>query len=177
MSTARRLHLATLKDQETDQPRRPLIPSHLQQTPEWDRARANGLPRSHSHVAQRKYNLDDSSPAWKKFVHRWAFIPIFKFFYNYLGFNTPNGIDEQGRPFCVEHQGCFVDEAEAVQDAARYPFGYVVPNLPLGRSLPSETQEGGMYYPRGQVDLEPLAQELAKEVRAVRAAVQAVRAI
>jgi hypothetical protein len=138
-------------------------------------AAAEARQHHHSHVAQRKYNLDASTPAWKMLVFHRVYLPLFRFFHKRLGFITPDMVEE--RPdgsytySWLEHQGCFFNEAEAREDAKRYPFGFVVPNLPLGRSLPADTVTGQIpYYPDKRADLALLETEVRKLGSAIHAA-------
>jgi hypothetical protein len=134
-------------------------------------AAAVRLPHKHTHVAQRKYNLDAGTPAWKVFVFHRVYLPLFRFFHKRLGFITPDKVEADGSYSWLEHQGCFVSEVEAREDAKRYPFGFVVPDLPLGRSLPADTvATTPPYYPDKRADLSLLEGEVRKLGSAIHAA-------
>ena len=174
---ATRISLEDLENQNqtTNQHRQP--PLNL--TPVMDQGRESKLPREHWHVAQRKYDLDANSPLWKRIVHKYVYLPLFRFFHKRLRFITPDRIDGSW----IEHQGCFLTEAEARADAARYPFGFVVPT-PLGRSLKADTVEKSAIYfahetapddTHYEVDLASVQASMQDEVNKFEATVRAAK--
>lgn len=161
--------------QQTQQSRRP-----PQLTPEKFPALESRLPRQHCHTAQVLYAKDmqkNYSP-WKRWAVNNLYLPVFRFLHKHWNIAPPTGRDAEGREIWVAHQGCFLTRAEADMDAARYPHGYVVPNVPLGRSLTADVaEETSIYVPNKdrpeKVDLAPLQEE----VRMLGGAVKALRAI
>jgi hypothetical protein len=183
--SAARLRLAsrpTLEDLEASHSRQIQSRRLRQPNPETAAVPVARLPREHFHVAQRKYSLDANSPVWKKAVFWLVYIPLFRFFHKRLRFITPDRVEADGSYSWLEHQGCFLTEDEALADAKRYPFGFVVPS-PLGRSMMAETTpESAIYYPnKGEkavptTDMLSEIDEARQEAAKVRAAVQSARA-
>lgn len=134
------------------------------------------LPKRHWHVAQLKRD-EANWPEWKRLVFWWLYIPLFRFFHKHLRFNTPVQRNADGSYSWVEHQGCYLTEAEAQADAAKYEGGYVVPDLPLGESLPAETvPKSKIFFPgkreTTKPSLAPLIAEAWSEVKLIRATVE-----
>lgn len=132
--------------------------------------------KQHFHVAQILYAKDvyKNYPAWKRWLANNVHLPLFRFFHKWLALYPPTGQRSDGTYIFAAHQGCFLSKEEAEQDAQRYPHGYVVPNIPLGRSLTSSIPEGSsIYFPNKEdthfsVDLAPVLEEVGK----LRATVQ-----
>lgn len=176
---SRNLRLATrLEDLETQhQPMSPSQSSHQYQERYPDQAR---LPRTHCHVGQILYAKDvyKDYPAWKRWVALYFHIPLFRFLEKLLNLFPPTGKDLHGVYVWNAHQGCFLTREEADQDAARYPHGYVVPNMPLGQSLTAAVPEKSSIYFTNQdttpspdhVDLTPILEEVRQLRATVRAA-------
>lgn len=179
---AARLRLATLEDMEENQQsqqRRPARPqlSHLY------RERSQGpvehsLPRTHCHVGQILYAKDvqKNYPAWKRWVANNVHIPLFRWFEKSLGLFPPTGMRIIDDVYVWNSlQGCYLSEEDAHADAARYPHGYVVPNVPLGNSLPEAVPEKSSVYFADRegtmaIDLTAVRDELSKLRSAVHAA-------
>lgn len=173
---SRRLHLATLEDMENHPPSQP--------TQSQTQSRGSGvaparLSLSHQHVGQIKYNISDTSPLIDRVAFK-AYLAIFRWFKRHFNFITltqlrvdPDGTEHYGS---LEHQGCFADEASAKQDAARYPFGFVVP-VPMGRSYPSDTIEGDYEFPNKEGAMLTHWGLVKDEARKLRAAVHSARNI
>lgn len=139
---------ATLEDLEESQQNQRRRPIH--QSPEKSPAQGvtGSLTRTHCHVAQILYAKDvqKNYPAWKRWVANNIHIPLFRWFEKSLGLFPPTGERIDGVYVWASHQGCFESEAEAKADADRYPHGYVVPNMPLGRSLTASVAEKSSIY-------------------------------
>lgn len=133
------------------------------------------LPRVHCTVGQILYAKDvyKDFPAWKRWAAIHLHIPLFNFLQRALGLFPPTGQDANGVHVFNAHQGCFFTREEAEVDAARYPHGYVVPNMPLGQSLTADTPEHSSIYFAHSPPLRPLFEEVDK----IRATAQAVRTI
>lgn len=148
--TMTRLRLATVMTLEeaeaNQQTQSPHQLNHREKSP----APESRLPREHSHVAQILYQKDvyKDYPAWKRWLVQYVYLPLFRQFHRRLNLFPPTRMEPDGTYSWLVHQGCFITEAEAKADAARYPHGYVVPNVPLGRSLPEATVEkSAIYFP------------------------------
>lgn len=180
MRTATKLKLASLEDMETshDQQTRPLY--HQQNQGRFPDQESKRLPRVHSHVAQILYAKDvyKNYPAWKRWAANNVHIPLFRFLEKWLKLFPPTGKKPDGTYVWASHQGCFFTQEEADADAARYPHGYVVPNMPLGRSLTADVaEESSIYFAsKGKpVKLKMVFEEMRKLQEEVRMA--AVRMI
>lgn len=173
MMPNRHLKLATLEDMENQQSRS----HHPQQSRVKYRAvESSQLPHVHSHVGQVIYDLDGNWPRWKRAVLRGFYLPLIRVFVK-LGFFPPARVYPDGSFSWVMHQGCFLTEAEARADAARYPHGYVVPNMPLGRSLTESVPEkSAVYFPNHVDEVEDLLLPIREEVKKLKATAQAARA-
>ena len=142
------------KNQRQQMSRLPL--SRLQPTREKSPGPESRLPREHSHVSQILYQKDvyKDYPAWKRWLVGHVYLPLFRQFHRRLNLFPPTRMEPDGTYSWLVHQGCFLTEEEAKADAARYPHGYVVPNVPLGRSLTQSIPEkSAIYFSR---ECEPL---------------------
>ncbi len=149
-----KLKLATkLEDLETQHRPASRSPFHQLRQERYQDQETDRLPRSHFHVGQLLYtgDMQKGYPAWKRWVQNHVHIPLFRWFEEKFGLFPPTGkriID--GAYVWNSHQGCFVTRAEADRDAARYPHGYVVPNMPLGQSLTeSAPEKSSIYFSKG----------------------------
>jgi hypothetical protein len=129
----------------------------------------------HCHVGQVLYAKDvyKDYPAWKRWAAEHIHIPLFRFLQKWLNLFPPGRLEPDGTYSWVMHQGCFFTQEDADRDAARYPHGYVVPNVPLGQSLTDKvTEKSSIYFPRQEeafdVDLAPIRQGLENEVRELK---------
>lgn len=149
-----KLRLARLEDLETSQDRLTLrVPENRrQQSREKSQAQESRLPREHCHTAQILYTKDvyKDYPAWKKWTVEHVYLPLFRQFHARLNLFPPTRLEPNGTYSWLVHQGCFLTEEEAKTDAARYPHGYVVPNVPLGQSLTEDVaEESSIYFSKG----------------------------
>lgn len=74
---------------------------------------------------QRKYDIDRSSPWWKKLFFWLVYMPFVRFAFFKLRIVPMDHIDESGRLGWIERQGVWAERWQAEQDAERYPFGGV----------------------------------------------------
>lgn len=179
-----RLRLASLEDLEgQSQPRQSL---HRQQNLEKSPAPESRLPREHSHVSQILYQKDvyKDYPAWKRWMVEYVYLPIFRQFHRRLNLFPPTRMEPDGTYSWLVHQGCFFTEEEAKADAARYAHGYVVPNVPLGRSLTADiAEDSSIYFAKSKEEMNkegllcaPLM-EAQEELRKLKAEVRLFRSI
>ena len=97
--------------------------------------------------AQRKYNEDlFRNSWWRRQFQRFVYLPFTRFCALQLKIFPPDGFDgrcpdcgsRQREFFWVDRQGVYLDEWRALQDSARYPYGFYT-WLPLDDSVESET--------------------------------------
>lgn len=74
---------------------------------------------------QRKYEIDRSSPWWKKLFFWLVYMPFVRFAFFKLRIVPMDHVDESGRLGWIERQGVWAERWQAEQDAERYPFGGV----------------------------------------------------
>jgi hypothetical protein len=188
MMSVARLRLASrpsLEDLETNQSQQ-VSPNRLHQSQEKSPDQAS-IPKRHCHVGQILYAKDvqKNYPSWKKWVANRVHIPLFRWFEKILGLFPPTGkriID--GVYVWNAHQGCFSTQEEADRDAARYPHGYVVPNVPVGSSLTADAaEESSIYFAsKGKEDIPTSVvlhelDEARREAAKVKAAVHTARVL
>lgn len=176
----RRLQLASLTTLEDDRNQQPQTNQRLrsrQQSREKFQGQESKLPREHCSVDQILYAKDMyvSYPAWMRVVVNYAYLPLFRFLHKWLKLFPPTRLEPDGTYSWVMHQGCFLSEEDALRDAARYAHGYVIPNMPLGRSLTSDLPaRSAIYFSREKpvppVDLSPVMEEADKLKTAVHLA-------
>ncbi len=149
-----KLKLATrLEELESQHQTRNQISQNLRQ-PSAERfpAPASRLPREHHHVSQILYQKDayKGYPVWKREIVQHVYLPLFRAFHKWLDLFPPTRMEPDGTYSWLVHQGCFLTREEADRDAARYPHGYVVPNMPLGQSLTESVPEkSAIYFAKG----------------------------
>lgn len=95
------------------------------------------LPSEVFETFQRKYDLDEGSPLWKRLFHRYVFLPFNWFCFFNLNLIIPDHLlcehcgritrTGKGRLGWLERQGVFSQQWRAEQEAAKYPFGGVEP--------------------------------------------------
>lgn len=182
---AARLRLAsrpTLEDLETTQSQQAIQSPSLHLPQAKSPVQGDRLPREHYHVAQILYAKDAYAayPAWKRALVTSVYLPLFRFFHSWLGLFPPTRMEPDGTYSWLIHQGCFLSRAEANTDAARYPHGYVVPNVPLGRSLTADVaKESSIYFAKNKEEpaiCAPLM-EAQEELRKLKADVRSLRTI
>lgn len=84
-------------------------------------------PRSLVYEAfQRKYDIDENSPRWKKLFFRYVFLPFNRFCFFRLQLISPDHT-RNGELGWLERQGVFSEQWRAEQEAAKYRFGGVEP--------------------------------------------------
>jgi hypothetical protein len=166
------LRLATsLEEIEESHDRHPQASQQSHQFPErYQGKEPRSLPREHFHVAQIIYDLQNNWPAWKRLVFKAVYLPLFRFFDKRVGILPPVRVEPDGTYSWLAHQGCFLTEAEAQLDASRYPFGYVVPHVPLGSSLTEDIPEKSSIYFQKELPRPSLA-PIVEEARRLRTAV------
>lgn len=123
-------------------------------------------------------------PAWKRWVVNNAHLPLFRFCHRVLGLYPPTGEEQlpdgTRRYLFAAHQGCFFTKDEADMDAARYKHGYVVPNVPLGRSLTANIPEKpAIYIPASKGDMAKLdiLTSISEEVKRIKTIAHQARAV
>jgi hypothetical protein len=167
-----KLRLATrLEDLETSQSQQATQRLLHQQSPEKFPAPESNLPRQHCHVAQILYAKDAyrGYPSWKRWAVINVYLPLFRVLHKWLGLFPPTRVEPDGTYSWLVHQGCFLTRAEAEADAKRYPHGYVVPNMPLGRSLTADVaEETSIYVPNKEDKGEPAKLSAAMVFEEVR---------
>ena len=171
-----KLHLATMEDLETSQSQQPARNHLHRQAKSPGQAATN---HSHFHVGQLLYAKDvyKDYPAWKRWVANNVHIPLFRFIEKTLGLFPPTGKRPDGTYVWAAHQGCFESREQADIDAARYPHGYVVPNVPVGRSLTADVaQESSIYFARNKREEATKADEVSKVINEARRDVANARA-
>lgn len=75
---------------------------------------------------------------WRRAFFWYVYRPFVWFSYKVVGVYPPDGTDQEGRLLWLERQGSFVDEWRAIQDAARFRFGFTT-WMPLDDSVESDT--------------------------------------
>ncbi len=167
--------IATLEDMEANQHQQATQNQKFRQpTRVKSPDQVRPLRRRHWHVCQLLYTEDvyKDYPAWKKWAVDNVHIPLFNFFLKALKLFPPTGEDSDGRKIYIAHQGCFETQEEADVDAARYPHGYVVPDMPLGQSLTAEVENPNIYFAKNKEDtvrlglVAAIVQE-AKEIKTI----------
>lgn len=186
MRTATKLKLMsrieTLEDMEASQSNQPAIQRH-RHLPEKSPAPVARLPREHFHTAQILYQKDvyKDYPAWKRWTVEHLYMPIFRQFHKRLKLFPPTRMEPNGTYSWLMHQGCFLTKDEADADAARYPHGYVVPDVPVGQSLTASVNEdSAIYIPASKGDMAKLdiLTSISEEVKRIKTiAHQQARAI
>lgn len=180
MSALRLASRIALEDLETNHSQQTLQSHPRQLSQERSPAQESRLPREHFSVGQILYAKDvyKDYPAWKRWVANHVHLPLFRFCHKVLGLYPPTGQRPDGTYIFAAQQGCFLTQAEADEDARRYPHGYVVPN-PLGRSLTADIPEQpSSYIPNkeGPAICTPLM-EVQDELRKLKADVRSLRLI
>lgn len=74
---------------------------------------------------QRKYDIDQSAPWWKKLFFWYVYMPFARFAFFKMRIVPMDHVDRNGRLGWIERQSVWSERWQALQDAERYPFGGV----------------------------------------------------
>lgn len=74
---------------------------------------------------QRKYDIDQGEPWWKRLFFWYVYMPFARFAFFRMRIVPMDHVNEKGELGWLERQSVWLEEWQAEQDAARYPFGGV----------------------------------------------------
>ena len=74
---------------------------------------------------QRKYDIDEDSPWWKKLFFWYVYMPFARFAFFRMRIVPMDHVNEKGQLGWLERGTVWSEEWAALQDAGRYPFGGV----------------------------------------------------
>lgn len=100
-------------------------------------------------VTVRKYDVDASSPWWRRWYFRGVYLPFVRWSFNKIGIPAQGSIDADGRFSWCEYI-CIATDEETAKQACRGEF-YEHHSLPVNSALPPESiQYSEQVYPEGK---------------------------
>ena len=101
-------------------------------------------------VAHWKWELDESTPWYRRFFFKYVFRPFIHFSWNVMKIPCPKGVEVNGGKqtfFWFENGGFYSSEDQAEIACAGYYDGYK--DVPLNRAFPPESaQYSSLIFPR-----------------------------
>jgi hypothetical protein len=111
-------------------------------------------------VFQWKYDVDASSPWWKKLYFHAIFLPFLRFSWFVIGLVPPHRKEPDGSLSWKEDEGFYFNLDVAHHHAAKYPYGGIS-IVRVDASEPDETVTDRSYFPNSMAR-ERYAQRLSR---------------